>query len=161
MGVIDIILVACFLPCIWFGLKRGLVRQIVSICVIYFGITLSLKFSGQLSSWLSNYIPESPFAVKLISFILIFFAIALALSLLGKVVEKILKISLLGWINRLLGLVLAFFVFLFAISSAVFLIDSANSLVEFIPKDSIAESRIYPALLDFSKFVFPYFKELF
>ena len=161
MGVIDIILVVCFLPCIWFGLKRGLVRQIVSICVIYFGITLSLRFAGQLSTWLSKYIPDSPFAVKLIAFILIFFAIALILSLLGKVVEKILKITLLGWLNRLLGLVLAFFVFLIAISSVVFLIDSANSLIEFIPKEKIAESRIYPALVDFSKFIFPYFKELF
>ena len=161
MGIIDIILVVCFLPCIWFGLKRGLVRQIVSICVIYFGITLSLKFSGAFAAWLAKYIPDSPFAVKLIAFILIFFAIALILSLLGKVVEKILKITLLGWLNRLLGLILSFFVFLIAISSTVFLLDSANSLIEFIPKDKIAESKIYSPLLDFSKFIFPYFKQLF
>jgi len=161
MGVIDIIIVCCFLPVLYFGIKNGLVKQLVAVAVVYLGITLSLKFATPVSEWLSARINLSEFWAKAISFVLIFFAVALVLSLIGKILEKIIKISLLGWLNKLLGIVLTFCLFTLLISVLVYFVDSANNLLDFIPKEKLEESRFYPALLDFSKEVFPHFKELF
>jgi len=161
MSTLDIILILCFLPCIYFGIKNGLVKQIVSFCVIFFGIKLASRFSYDVSLWISKSVSGNPFLLKLIAFILIFFVIAILLNLLGKLIEKIIKISLLGWLNRLLGILLSFFIFLIVISVIVYLVNSANSVLGFIPKQIIAESKLYQALLDFSKFIFPYLKELF
>ena len=103
----------------------------------------------------------SEFWAKAVSFILIFFVVALLLSLLGKIVEKILKISMLNWLNKLLGVVMSFVLFVLLLSVLVYFVDSANNLLEFIPKEKLEESRFYPALLQFSQQVFPHFKELF
>jgi len=161
MGVIDIVIVCCFLPVLYFGIKNGLVKQLVALAVIYFGIVLSLRFSTPASQWLIERGGISEFWAKAVSFILIFFAVALILSLFGRIIEKIIKITLLGWLNKLLGVVMTFILFALLISVLVYFVDSANKLLEFIPEEKIAESRFYPALLDLSQQVFPHFKELF
>ena len=161
MGVIDIVIVCCFLPALYFGIKNGMVRQLVALAVIYFGITLSLRFAEPVAEWVTGHVKISEFWAKAVSFILIFFVVALLLSLLGKIVEKILKISMLNWLNKLLGVVMSFVLFVLLLSVLVYFVDSANNLLEFIPKEKLEESRFYPALLQFSQQVFPHFKELF
>ena len=54
-----------------------------------------------------------------------------------------------------------FCIFALLVSVVVYFVDSANNLLDFIPKEKLEESRFYPALLDLSKEVFPHFKELF
>ena len=161
MGVIDIIIVCCFLPALYFGIKNGLVRQLVAVAVIYFGIALSLKFAGPVAEWVVSRINLSDFWAKTVSFIVIFFAVSLLLNLLGKLLEKIIQISLLGWLNKLLGVVMTFCLFALLISVIVHFVDSANNLLDFIPKEKLEESRFYPALLQLAQGVFPHFKELF
>lgn len=161
MGVIDIVIVCCFLPALYFGIKNGLVKQVVAFAVVYFGIVLSLRFSAPVARWAVEHVHLSEFCAKAISFILIFFAVALILSLLGRIVEKIIKISLLGWLNKLLGVVMTFILFALLISVIVYFVDSANNLLDFIPEEKLAESRFYPVLLHLSQEVFPHFKELF
>ena len=161
MSTIDIIIAVCFLPCLFFGLKHGLVKQITSLCTIYFGVTLSLRFSAPVIEWLSSHVNISPLAAKMVSFLVIFFVIALLLSLLGRLVEKVLQITLLGWVNKVLGVAMAFIIFAVTLSAITFIVDQANNSLSFIPKEQISESRIYPELLKLSKLIFPYFKQLF
>ena len=69
MGVIDIILLACFLPAFYFGIKNGLVKQIISVAVVYFGI--SLRFADLFLPGFLNF-SHFPTSDKAISFVLIF-----------------------------------------------------------------------------------------
>ncbi|MBO4842034.1 MAG: CvpA family protein [Bacteroidales bacterium] len=161
MGVIDIVIVCCFLPALYFGVKNGLVKQLVALAVIYFGITLSLRFSVRVSDWVVEHVNMPEFWAKAVSFIVIFFVVAIILNLFGRLIEKIIQISLLGWLNRLLGVVLTICLFTLLLSALVYLVDSANNMLEFIPKEKIEESRLYPRLLAISQDVFPLFKELF
>ena len=161
MGVIDIVIVCFFLPALFFGIKNGMVKQLVALAVIYFGIVLSLRFATPVSQWVLEHVNMTEFWAKAVSFILIFFAVALVLSLFGRIIEKIIKITLLGWLNKLLGVVMTFILTILLLSVVVYLVDSANNLLEFIPKEKLEESRFYPALLQLSQEVFPHFKELF
>ena len=161
MGIVDIVILCCFLPALYFGAKNGLVKQLVALAVIYFGIRFALRFSAPVSNWVLEHVEMSEFWAKAISFIVIFFGFALVLSILGRLLEKIIQITLLGWLNRLLGIAATLCLFALLLSILVFLVDSANNIVEFIPKEKLEESRFYPALLDFSQKVFPFVKELF
>lgn len=161
MGTIDIIIIICLLPSIFLGLRNGLIKQIVSLCVLFFGIKLSLQFSEPVSTWLAQHITVSAFAIKTISFVVIFSVVAIVLSLIGRLIEKIVQVTLLGWVNKILGVILSFLFFLIILSVFIYFLDSANNLIHIIPQEKINESELYPALLDFSKFIFPYFKELF
>ena len=161
MGTIDLIILACFLPAIVFGLKNGFVKQLVAFGVIALGLALSIRFSAPMGQWITEKWALEPFWVKAISFSVIFIAVALGLSLIGKIVEKVLKVAMLGWLNRLLGMVVAIATASLIIGTLIFILTSANDLLNFIPEDKIAESRFWKPLLDLVKFAFPYLKSLF
>ena len=73
MGVIDIVIVCFFLPALFFGIKNGMVKQLVALAVIYFGIVLSLRFATPVSQWVLEHVKMTEFWAKAVSFILIFF----------------------------------------------------------------------------------------
>ena len=161
MGTIDIVILACFLPAVIIGLKNGFIKQLVALCVVVGGIWLAVHFSDRVGAFLSQWITLEPFWIKVISFAAIFIVVALVLNLVGKLLEKVLNIAMLGWLNRLLGLVVALATSALVIGTLVYLVNSANSLINFIPEEKIAESRFYKPLLEFVQTVFPYLKSLF
>lgn len=162
MGTIDIVILACFLPAIFIGLKNGLIRQLVGLAVVILGIWLSVRFSDVVSAWITAAkITTEPFWAKAISFVLIFVAVALVLNLVGKLLEKVLDIAMLGWLNRLLGMVVAIATGALVIGTLVYLVNSANSLLGFIPQEQIDQSKFFKPLLELVQTVFPYLKQLF
>ncbi len=166
MGTLDVIIVLALLPSLYFGLKNGLVKQIVAFGVVFFGITLSLRFADPVSAKLTEIAAArewtiAPIWIKIISFVVIFFGVALIISLLGKVLEKIIKITLLEWLNRLLGFVMALFIFMMGVSLLIYFVDSLNNTMSFIPAEWIEKSKFYKPMLDFAGKVFPYLRELF
>lgn len=161
MGIIDIIIVVCFLPAIYFGIKNGLVKQLIAFASIFFGIRLSLRFVDRLTNWASTFVFIDETWLKIISFVLIFSAVAIIFSLVGRILEGIIKITLLGWLNKLLGIILSFAVFAIIISTILYFVDSANELIHFISDDKKEASMFYQPLLDFTKALFPYLKTLF
>ena len=161
MGAIDIVILACFLPAVVLGLKRGLVGQIVALAVVVLGIHLSLKFSDPLQARLAQAVSWEPFWIKAVSFTVIFLTVSLVLSLLGKLVEKVLKVAMLGWINRLLGMLVAVVAAALVVGTLVYIVNSANELLQFLPEEQIARSRFYTPLLNLVEQVFPLLKSLF
>ena len=161
MGTIDIVILACFLPAVVMGLKNGFVRQLVALAVVVLGIWLSVRFSDTVGAWLTARFEIEPFWIKAISFIGIFIVTALILNLLGKLLEKVLDIAMLGWLNRLLGLVLSLATAALIIGTLIYLVNSANELMSFIPKEQLERSRFYKPLLELVQRVFPILKQLF
>lgn len=161
MGTIDIIILVCLLPSLYFGLKNGLVKQIISFAVIYLGITLSLKFSGSVEPLVQQYLHIEGFWAKFIAFVAIFAAVALVLSLLGNIIDKAIKAGATGFLNRVLGLLLSVFIFVLLTALLVYMVDALNQATDLIPKEKLAESKLYPFMLDIAKTFFPYLKSLF
>ena len=161
MGTIDLIILACFIPAIVIGLKDGFVRQLVALGSIVLGLFLSIKFSDMVGQWLMERWHLEPFWIKVISFSAIFIVVALLLNLLGKLIEKVIKITMLGWLNRLLGLALALVACALIVGTLIYMVNSANDLLQFLPEEKIAESRFYRPLLHMVEVVFPYLKSLF
>ena len=161
MGSIDIVILVCLLPSLYFGIKNGLVRQIISVAVIYLGITLSLRFADPVSQWVTGIVKMQPFWAKTVSFIIIFAAVALVLNLLGNIIQKAISATSVGFLNRLLGILLSLFIFMLIISLVVYMIDSLNQLTGFISEKKLADSKLYPFMLNLAKTFFPYLKSLF
>ena len=161
MEVIDIIILCAFLPSLYFGIKSGLVRQIVSLCVIILGISLSMKFTNIAAEWLLQFIDINPKWMTIISFTLIFITVALLLNLIGKIIEKVIQISMLGWLNRLLGLILSLFKVSLIVALCVVLLDNVNSMMSIIPNNEIDNSVLYEPMVKYANTIFPYLKSLF
>ena len=160
MNVLDIILLLCFVPAIIGGLRRGFIAQVVAIISIILGIWLSFKFSAMLSGWLGQWIEAGEQVLHVISFAVIMILAILALAAVGKLIEATVKIILLGWLNRLLGLIFALLKYALIIGLLLMLFNSLNGQFHMVDKEVLDSSLLYGPLLNLANSVFPYLKAL-
>lgn len=160
MNVIDIILLICFVPAVIMGLRKGFIAQVIAIISIILGIWLSFQFSAALSGWFGQWIESSETILHVISFAVILIIVILLLGLAGKLLEASIKIILLGWLNRLLGVVFAILKYALVLGLLVMLFDSLNESIHIVRKDVIDGSLLYRPFLSMANSIFPYLKEL-
>lgn len=160
MNVLDIILLLCFIPAIIGGLRRGFIAQVVAIISIILGIWLSFKFSAVLSGWLGQWIEAGEQVLHVISFAVIMILAILALAAVGKLIEATVKIILLGWLNRLLGLIFALLKYALIIGLLLMLFNSLNGQFHLVNQKVLDSSLLYGPLLNMANSVFPYLKAL-
>ena len=160
MYVLDIILLLCFVPAIIGGLRRGFIAQVVAIISIILGIWLSFKFSAVLSGWLGQWIEAGEQVLHVISFAVIMILAILALAAVGKLIEATVKIILLGWLNRLLGLIFALLKYALIIGLLLMLFNSLNGQFHLVNQKVLDSSLLYGPLLNMANSVFPYLKAL-
>ena len=103
MNYIDIILI---IPIIWFayqGFKRGLVIELTSLLALILGIYAALYFSGYAANVLTNNLNIGPKYVPIISFIITFIVVVVIVFFIGKILEKLINMVALGFMNKLVG----------------------------------------------------------
>lgn len=162
LGALDIILIICFIPALFLGIKRGLVDQIISIVAIILGSHLAFLFASTVTGWLAPSFPGTDLRwVKILSFVLILVAVFVAMFLLGRAINKLLKITTLSWMNRALGLVFAIFTSALLIGLVMSVITGINTKVGIIDQKVFDSSPIYKIIRDASDKVFPFLKEFF
>ena len=165
MTVIDIIILVLLALAVFKGIKDGLMRQLGGIVGLILGIFLAGRFSAMLSGWLHRVAPTlSENVVKVLSFIVIIVVVCLCVVLLSRLLEKVIKITTLGWINRLLGVLLS-------VSAVVLLIGVVISVIEYvnttwftftlISPEQMAKSKGVQIISSITDALFPYLKQLF
>lgn len=159
MGITDFILLACYIPGIIRGILKGFVEQVVALFSLLLGTWLAIRFSARASAWLSAYIPWKPELLRAATFIIIVILTILVFVLIGRLLTKVIKISTLGWLNRLLGILLGIVVTTLVLCVAVTAIDAFNAHWGFIPKETLDGSPVWSALRELASTVFPSVKQ--
>lgn len=160
MDTLDIIILICFIPAIIRGLQKGFIEQAVALVSLVLGAWLAFRFSSVVSGWLHPYLEVSETVLNVISFAVIVIAVVLILFLLGRLLTGIVNLVLLGWLDRLLGLVFAILKAALIIGLAVVLFDTLNLKFEFIKAEVLDSSVLYNPIKDLAYAIFPYLKEL-
>lgn len=160
MGVFDITVLVCLVAALCIGLKKGFISQVMSLVALCLGIWLSVKLSPAVGTWLKGWLSIDDTALRVIAFVLIFCVVTLGLTLVGKVLETVVKVVLLGWLNRLLGALLAVFECLLILCLLLMAFDALNGVFEFAGEDSLAGTAFYGPLKTMAYALFPYLKEL-
>lgn len=161
MNILDIVLLACLIPAVIQGLRKGFIAQVVAIISLVLGGWLAYRFSSAVTEWLGQWISASGPALNIIAFILIFAIVVTLLFLLGKILEASIKIILLGWLNKLLGLVFSLFKYVLVIGLLIILFDSINGKFGLVSDEFLDSSFLYSGIRSISWSVFPYLKSLF
>lgn len=160
MNILDIILLLCLIPAVISGLRKGFIAQVVSIISLVLGVWLSVKFASLVSSWLGQWIETSPQLLNVLSFVIIFVAVVAVLTAIGAIIEKTIKIIMLGWLNRLLGVIFAILKYILILSFAAIAFNALNDRFDLVSKAWLDGSAVYTAVSTVADEVFPYFKEL-
>lgn len=160
MSTPDIIILICFLPAVITGIMKGFIEQVIALFSLILGAWLAFKFSTVVSGWLQPYFEVSETVLNVISFAGIMIAVVLVLFVLGKILTGVTKLVMLGWLDRILGLVFALLKAGLIIGILIILFDTLNVKFEFVDEKVLDESVLYSPIRDIAYMVFPYLKEL-
>ena len=160
MNIVDIILLICFVPAVVQGFRKGFISQVIAIVSIIAGAWISFRFTSEASVWLAQYIQGSEQMLKVVSFALIFIAVLVVLALLGKLLEGAVKLVMLVWLNRLLGVVFSLLKAGLIVGLAIMLFCSLNNTFGIVNEEVLNESVLFPPLKNMAYTIFPYLKEL-
>ena len=160
MNILDIVLLVCLIPALIQGLRKGFIAQVVAIISLVLGGWLAYKFSAVVTEWLAQWLDITGQALNIISFILIFAVVVTLLFLLGKILEASVKIILLGWLNKLLGVLFSMMKCILITGFIIIIFDAINSRFGLVPESCISGSLLYAPIRDIADSVFPLFKEM-
>ena len=160
MNILDIILLICFVPAVVQGFRKGFISQVIAIISIIAGVWLSVQFASPVTAWLAQYIQGSEQVLKVVSFALIFIAVAAGLAILGKLIEGTVKLIMLGWLNRLLGVIFSLIKAGLIVGLAIMAFCSLNNTFNFVSEETLSQSVLFPPLKNMAYTIFPYLKDL-
>ena len=160
MNILDIILLICFIPALVQGIRKGFIAQAISIISIIVGIWASARFADVVAAWVAQYITASEQVMKVVAFALILIVVFFLLGLLGKALEGIFNFVLLGWLNKLLGVVFALLKTALIVGLVIMAFSSLNDTFHLVKEEVLNQSVLYPPLKKVAFDVFPYIKDM-
>lgn len=160
MCTADIIIIACFIPFLIQGLTKGFIVQVMSTISVFVGVWLSFRFSGMVCDFIQPYLEVSDKVLHVIAFTIIMAAAILGFYLIGRVLHGLVRIVMLGWLDRLLGLALSAVLGTMVIGVGIMLFNTLNTTFGFVDEGVLDSSVAYTTIRDIAYAVFPYFKEL-
>src|SRR5690348_9233276 len=89
---------------VFHGYSRGLILGIFSLVAIIIGLAAALKLSVVVANWLGSKVNISKEWLPFVAFIVVFLIVVLLIRLAAKAIEKTVQLAMLGWANRLGGI---------------------------------------------------------
>ena len=161
MATLDIILLICFIPGIIRGISKGFLEQALSLAGIVVSVWAAFKFSALVCTWLKPYLSLSETTLSVVAFALILIAVCLAVLVVARLLTKVLEMSMLGWLDKVLGLAFALVINALLLGVFIILFDTLNLKFGFVKPEVLDASIVYTTLRDLCYLVFPYLKAFF
>ena len=86
---------------------------------------------------------------------------SLVVLLVAKLLTKVLEMSMLGWLDKVLGLAFALVINALLLGVFIILFDTLNLKFGFVKPEVLDASIVYTTLRDLCYLVFPYLKAFF
>jgi membrane protein required for colicin V production len=98
----DIIVIVILGYCLIRGVFRGLIKELSSIIGVLGGFYAAFTYYMLVAKLLSKWITNTGY-LNILSFLIIFCGVFIIISILGVIINYLLKIAFLGWLDRILG----------------------------------------------------------
>lgn len=159
MSTVDIIILIPFIPAVWRGISKGFIEQATALISLILGAWMAYRFSFLVCEWIRPQLEVSEVVLNVISYAVIVLAVVIILFTVGKLITGMLKLILLGWLNRLLGLVFAILKTGLLVGLIVILFDSLNLRFELVSTETLDTSYLYGPIKDAAYTIFPYLRD--
>ena len=101
----DLVVTVLFLLFMVRGIWIGFVRQLAAFFALVGSYVIAGHYADRILPWTERFV-DNPKLTFFVSFAILFVVSALAFTLIGKVLHRFLQITLMGWLDRLTGLLL-------------------------------------------------------
>jgi membrane protein required for colicin V production len=162
--VIDIAFAIVLLLAIFNGLSKGFIVGIFSLLAFIIGLAAALKLSAVVATHLQNSVTTGAKWWPLLSFLLVFIVVILLVSLGARIIKKVVHLAMLGWLDRLGGMVLYIVIYTIVFSVILFFAQKMSLLKPNVIADSIVYQYVSPwglkVINNLGKII-PFFKDMF
>lgn len=162
--IIDIVYAVLLLLAVVKGFQRGLIVGVFSFVAVIVGLAAALKLSVLAAGYIGSAVNISASWLPFISFIVVFIGVVLLIRLGANAIEAAAKVVMLGWLNRLGGILL--YVALYTLVFSVVLFYAGK--MEWIQQQTMDASFCYayispmgPKVIGALGQLIPWFRDMF
>lgn len=162
--IIDIIITVVLIIAVIKGYRQGLIVALFSVIALIIGLAAAMKLSVVVAGYIGRTVKISDQWLPVISFAVVFFIIALLVRWGAALLQKGVEIALLGWVNRLGGILLYVGLYVLIFSVIIFYADQLQFIKPETKSQSVTYSYIQPwgpKVMDGIGKVIPFFKGMF
>lgn len=156
MNYIDIVLGIILIISAFSGYRNGLIAEVASLAALILGIWGAIEFSYITSDFLVKNFQLKTDNLSIISFVVTFIVIVILVHIVANTVNKLVDTVMLGWLNKLAGLVFGVLKSLLVLSIVLVVFDKIDKDVKILPKESKTQSRMYEPIRSLAPSIFPF-----
>ena len=153
--VIDILLLILLALAVYKGWTKGFIMAIFVFVSYFVALALAFHFSGTVEGYIKTHSSSDSKWFSFLSFVLVMIAGIIAVRLVGKVIEKSAELLMLGFFNRLMGIVVM--AFIYATFFAVILVYCKRFNI--ISEGNSSDSRTFTYLINYGQWLVSQFSE--
>jgi membrane protein required for colicin V production len=155
MNGIDIVLLGILAIALIRGFIKGFIMQLAGLAALILGIYVAIHFSETLGRLLETKISLDPVMIRWIALGILFALVVLAVHFLGKLVEKLAKITSLSFLNRLAGAFFSALKAIFILAVLATMLNVLDQKIHILPAEKMGNSVFYKPLSNLIPSLFP------
>ena len=137
---IDIIALVLIVWAAFKGLRNGLIVGVFSLLAFIIGLAAALKLSAVVAEYIGTNTNIGQRWLPFIAFAIVFLIVVFLVRLGAKAIEAVLRVAMLGWLNKLGGVLLYVLLYLFILSIILFYAVQLN----LVKQQTLGASVVYP-----------------
>ncbi len=161
---VDVCFLLFMLLAIFRGLKQGLIISVFSVLALILGLAIAIKGSAVVAGYGERQMSGSSHWWPVLAFILVFVVVVLLVRGGALLAEKLVDLVLMGWLNKLAGVLLYAAVYTTILSVLLFYAVQ----VHIVSAGTLSSSKTYPFIRPWGPLVInalgwliPFFKDMF
>ncbi len=161
---VDLIVIVLLVIALFKGLRKGFILGIFSFLAFIIGLAAAIKLSAVVAAYIGDNVSISQRWLPVIAFAIVFLLVVFLVHLGAKAIEGVLRIALLGWLNKLGGVLLVALLYLFIFSVVLFYAEQLGIINELTLEASVTYPYLHPLgpkVIDALGEILPFFKNMF
>jgi membrane protein required for colicin V production len=162
--IIDVAFILIIIVAVFKGLSKGFIVGIFSFISFIIGLAAALKLSSVVAHHFENQAGAFAKWLPVISFAFVFIVVVLLVNIGARIIRKTISIAMLGWLDKLGGVLLYIFIYTIIFSVILFFAEKTS----LIKPETVAASTVYdlvaplgPKIINNLGKIIPVFKDLF
>ena len=162
--LIDIAFLFMMVLAIFKGLSKGFIVGIFSLLAFIVGLAAALKLSAVVANYLKAHTGAATPWLPVLSFLLVFIVVVVVVGLGARLIKKTVDLAMLGWLDRLAGILLYIIVYTIIFSVILFFAEKMLLLKPPVIATSVAHKYVAPwgpIVINNLGNILPFFKGMF
>jgi membrane protein required for colicin V production len=155
MNLLDFILL---IPLVWLcirGFQKGLIIELASLIGLVLGIIAAYYFATDVQGFLKHYFSFKEQTSRIIAYVAIFLTVMIIVWLIGKMMEGLIDIVAMGWLNKLLGAMIGLAKGIVLVCLILYIFEKTDTREKVITPQVKEGSVFYQPFMQLVNFIVP------